>query len=269
MRYRAIHRAMAATSLLLGLVMSPACAQLAGINDPSPSCANGKQDVGENGVDCGGVCVGACKGAKCAGAADCASGACGKDGTCAEATCSDQIFNGAESDVDCGGPVTSCPRCPDTKKCSQDSDCLSGICNKDGDTCKPSCGDQVLNGNETDADCGGPDTTCDRCLPGKQCKANTDCQSDNCVKGICTCRHCATLLATGVTDAKYKELCTTGLDSSKSLFDKLVTCVCTYCTEDCGFGCTAPKDAMKCSECINNQAQNCMKPLMDCANDKG
>ena len=52
-----------------------------------------------------------------------------KDGACAQADhCSDGIFNGDETDVDCGG---SCNVCSVGKKCDQNTDCITNIC-KDG-----------------------------------------------------------------------------------------------------------------------------------------
>lgn len=46
----------------------------------------------------------------------------------------------------------------------------------------PTCTDSVLNGNETDVDCGG---VCTPCVEGQTCVANSDCQSDNCLSGVC------------------------------------------------------------------------------------
>ena len=46
------------------------------------------------------------------------------------ATCLDDIKNGQETAVDCGGP--QCPPCNDGKKCSKDRDCRSGMCKEDG-----------------------------------------------------------------------------------------------------------------------------------------
>ena len=42
------------------------------------------------------------------------------------ATCSDDVQNGDETDVDCGGPV--CPACADGKKCVLSRDCASSVC---------------------------------------------------------------------------------------------------------------------------------------------
>ena len=49
----------------------------------------------------------------------------------------------------------------------------------------PSCSDGVLNGHETDVDCGGP--RCNKCAETKKCDAAMDCLS-----GICTTKVCAT-----------------------------------------------------------------------------
>jgi streptogramin lyase len=50
----------------------------------------------------------------------------------------------------------------------------------------PQCADRVLNGAETDIDCGGG--TCQRCATGRRCTGNGDCQTGRCVGGLCaTC----------------------------------------------------------------------------------
>jgi len=47
----------------------------------------------------------------------------------------------------------------------------------------PSCTDGVLNGGETDVDCGGP--VCMKCAIGKMCLRATDCASGLCVNNVC------------------------------------------------------------------------------------
>ncbi len=75
----------------------------------------------------------------------------------APADCFDDIANGDETDVDCGG---SCRPCTDGRSCSVADECFSGVCT--AATCQaPSCSDGVTNGDEIDTDCGGPD--CDAC----------------------------------------------------------------------------------------------------------
>ncbi len=46
-----------------------------------------------------------------------------------------------------------------------------------------SCNDGVLDGRETDVDCGGP--TCDPCGIGRICERNSDCESGSCEDGLC------------------------------------------------------------------------------------
>ena len=53
--------------------------------------------------------------------------------------CDDMVLNGGESDVDCGGSTT-CPRCPDYRRCTAGTDCTAGSCTMGfcGDTgCMP------------------------------------------------------------------------------------------------------------------------------------
>jgi hypothetical protein len=60
--------------------------------------------------------------------------------------------------------------------CRSDDDCVSGSCS-DGACIEGSCADQVVNGDESDADCGG---SCEKCADWKGCKRN-----DDCVSGFC------------------------------------------------------------------------------------
>jgi beta-glucosidase len=51
-------------------------------------------------------------------------------------------------------------------------------------TATASCTDTFKNGSETDVDCGGACTT--KCANGRTCAINADCQSGNCVSGVCS-----------------------------------------------------------------------------------
>ncbi|HEY6005022.1 MAG TPA: VCBS repeat-containing protein [Anaeromyxobacter sp.] len=52
----------------------------------------------------------------------------------------------------------------------------------------PRCDDAILNGHETDVDCGG---TCPaRCALGRGCGSAADCKSGNCVSGMCVPMPC-------------------------------------------------------------------------------
>ncbi|MBN1275754.1 hypothetical protein JXA12_05715 [Candidatus Woesearchaeota archaeon] len=98
-----------------------------------PTCHDGIQNNGEEGVDCGGPCP-----------------PCG--------TCHDGIQNNDEEGVDCGGTYCEpCFNCTDGIQNWGETgvDCGGPVC----DPC-PSCFDGVQNQNETGVDCGGPCPPC-------------------------------------------------------------------------------------------------------------
>eukprot|EP00727_Mastigamoeba_balamuthi_P004901 m51a1_g14409 hypothetical protein (1465) ;mRNA; r:420660-430779 len=156
------------------------------------SCDDGVRNGAETDVDCGGY--GGCRacpdGARCEYGSDCVSGVCAVspdpevNGTCgAQPTCSDAVRNGAETDVDCGGP---CPKCADGRQCAAPVDCRSAECI--GGVCAlASCADGTTNGAETDVDCGGP---CPKCANAKHCLVSADCTSGVCVGSVCAAPRC-------------------------------------------------------------------------------
>ncbi len=94
-----------------------------------------------------------------------------------EAKCDDDMQNGAESDVDCGG---NCKKCEDREDCNFNNDCKSGYCFMN--TCRKSdCSDRIQNQGEQGVDCGGPCKPCGKAhypsptdgLPGLYGKAIT------------------------------------------------------------------------------------------------
>jgi cysteine-rich repeat protein len=126
-----------------------------------------------------------------------------------ESAIGDGVKNGTETDVDCGGG--SCNTCTAKQSCIRNADCDSKICcgsaintfgNADLIDCQSkddvykctsarcnkggSGGDGVLNGKETDTDCGGPELNCDRCTVGDSCSSDGDCESNSCVSLTCT-----------------------------------------------------------------------------------
>ena len=89
--------------------------------------------------------------------------------------CNDQIHNGDETGLDCGGPCTA--RCDIGDGCRVDADCSESMCT--GGTCTPfPCNNGVHDGAETDIDCGGG--TCRKCAGGRVCAADSDCFSGSC-----------------------------------------------------------------------------------------
>ena len=149
---------------------------------PGPTCFDGMMNGTESDTDCGGSCALKCAiDDSCNTGADCASTVC-TGGVCTAAgpTCSDTMKNGAETDVDCGGPT--CGPCANTKMCVANTDCLSVSCVTNA-CAATQCSDGMKNGTETSTDCGG--ATCLKCGLAKACTANSDCQSNNCVAMIC------------------------------------------------------------------------------------
>jgi hypothetical protein len=105
-------------------------------------------------------------------------------------SCSDNVRNGGETDIDCGGP---CPPCADGQSCLTQNDCQSRVCTNN--VCRvPTCSDGVKNGNETDIDCGGG--ACPDCAYGQSCAVDADCEvpqfgSSACCDNVCAecCDH--------------------------------------------------------------------------------
>jgi len=110
-----------------------------GVCEP-PSCEDGLSNGAETDVDCGGPVCDACfNGRECVVNTDCVSGSCdiGNTDTCVSPetpTCADEVSNGSETGVDCGGPI--CEPCPLGEPCTVADDCESGICDFiETDTC--------------------------------------------------------------------------------------------------------------------------------------
>ncbi len=147
----------------------------------SDHCLDKQKDVGETGVDCGGTCSQACdNGQGCALAKDCVSTYCAAVSlACVATPCADEVKNGAETDVDCGGNVCS-GKCATGKLCKAGGDCKSGFCNATTGKCvATSCEDGVKSGDELGEDCGG---SCGSgCKDGSTCTKDADCLANVCV----------------------------------------------------------------------------------------
>jgi len=152
----------------------------------SATCADLTLNGTETDVDCGGAGCARCQDGKaCLLASDCVSGVC-TAGVCATPSCADAVKNSSETDVDCGGP---CPGCGAAQKCKVGGDCTSLVCTA-GACAARTCTDKVENGSETDVDCGGADSLCPACAPSKTCLVGADCQSGNCMGGLCQAPTC-------------------------------------------------------------------------------
>jgi hypothetical protein len=101
--------------------------------------------------------------------------------------CNDQIRNGDETGVDCGGKCGKCDLgvgCRVGADCD-DNNCVRGVC-----TALP-CENDLRDLEETDIDCGGG--TCRKCSGGRSCVTGSDCVSGMCVAGANTCFELATI----------------------------------------------------------------------------
>ncbi len=154
------------------------------------SCEDDLLNQDETGVDCGGSCAQSCgAGQACRVDADCGDGFFCPAGSavCTSSSCSDEVLNGNERGIDCGGGL--CAGCAPGTECSDGIDCDSGACGADGLCGAPSCSDGVKNQDEVDVDCGG---TCpERCEAGRACTSGLSCES-----GVCGPEGCEGELAT-------------------------------------------------------------------------
>ena len=145
-------------------------------------------------------------------------------------SCSNNVKDGTETDVDCGG---ECGGCDVKEVCAMNSDCTSNKCT--ALVCEQaSCSDEIRNGKETDVDCGG---SCSACTTGDSCSTNADCSSGSCSESVCvTSNSCANNKRdVGETDTDCGGICAT---SSNFLCGADKSCLQS---SDCatGLGCTA------------------------------
>jgi hypothetical protein len=71
--------------------------------------------------------------------------------------------------------------------CDKSTDCVDKRC-QDQVCVSAGCTDDIVNGRETDQDCGGAD--CAPCAPNRQCKRAADCDSRVCSAGKCQAATC-------------------------------------------------------------------------------
>jgi hypothetical protein len=153
------------------------------------ACRDGKLSAGEADVDCGRVCNAPCaSGSTCIDDLDCASVFCSV-GTCTDQTCSDNLKNQDESDIDCGG-LTGCAPCASGKACLSDSDCASASCMSNICLAPQTCSDKLKDQDESDVDCGGS-AGCARCAPGEACASISDCDGGACTASVCHAATCS------------------------------------------------------------------------------
>jgi hypothetical protein len=199
-----------------------------------PQCTDLRTNGDETDMDCGGSCPPCAADAICLDADDCESRVCLQTSAttkrCAEATCEDEVQNGGETDIDCGG--TGCETCPDGARCVMASDCQSSVCDSVSVTCsEPACTDDVRNGDEVGIDCGG---ACPGCPDGTPCGGDAECASGSCVDEVCVAPTC--------DDGR--------LNQDESDVD------CGGSCDGCGFGLECQGDA----DCLSNDCNQTCQP---------
>jgi hypothetical protein len=198
--------------------------------------------------------------------------------------CDNGIQDGDETDVDCGGSCQD--NCGNGQGCGGNEDCQSDQCGTDM-TCEepPSCTDGILDGDETDVDCGG---SCPGCNDGEMCQEGPDCLSNVCDEGICNPPTCTDGEVNGSeTDVDCGgpdcdpcdngQMCTMGDDCQSTMCDD-GTCVGPSCRDgvlngeetdvDCGGpecdpcddGETCEMDSDCISEICNTKMNVCIAP---------
>jgi len=106
--------------------------------------------------------------------------------------CADNVVDGTETDIDCGG--AACGPCANGKRCALPTDCAGSVCT--GGLCQAvGCANLVKDATETDVDCGG--VTCSPCAQGKHCLVTGDCASGTCTAGVCETPSCTDHLKNG------------------------------------------------------------------------
>jgi hypothetical protein len=155
---------------------------------PCAGCFDTVPNFTETDVDCGGGnCVACADGKHCAVGNDCSSTVCNAStAVCAPASCANNMQDGTETAVDCGGGV--CNACAVGLGCNANTDCVSNACDAISKTCAASqCSDNHKDGVETDVDCGG-NNACSRCAVGKMCFVGGDCGAGHICNGAQVCQ---------------------------------------------------------------------------------
>ena len=159
-------------------------------------------------------------------------------------SCTNNVKDANESDVDCGG---LCSPCEGGKNCDANLDCKSSYC--ENGVCKAaSCEDNIKNQDESDVDCGG--SKCQKCADSKKCNLNNDCEGGYCAFGICTSDTCY--------DGK--------LSSSESDVDCGGACP-TKCSE--GKNCAEDNDCDSGLECYHSECTVCSSENDYCGTQTG
>jgi hypothetical protein len=196
----------------------------------------------------------------------------GQDSTCSarvcvEGACDVELASDGTACMDDGGSVCTDGACVD---CLVGEGCPDGVC-LDNVCVAATCVDTVLNGAETDVDCGGQD--CGPCANGEMCLAFTDCVSQFCDSAVSPplCAPCVDDVDCSSAPGTYCDagLCVALLDNGAPCAAPN-ECSSGYCPVD-GICCDAPCDAAcdACSMTSTMQADGTCSPNVVCVNADG
>ncbi len=214
-------------------------------NETDVDCGSSGTGTNTNAPPCG-------DGQGCNDANDCADKLCSTvTSTCTPSSCTDKIQNGSETGLDCGG---LCDPCADGVGCKVDADCTSKSCDVNGthQCLAPTDTDTIVNGNETDVDCGssgtndgGEKTNAPTCGDDKMCNAGTDCTDGVCdpTAKICSAPSCTDHVQNGGE---------TGVDCGYSIIT-----LCPACGD--GIACSGNSDCLS-LHCDTNTTHKCLPP---------
>jgi plastocyanin len=250
-------------TLLAGAILSgtPACNAIFGLDDIEVVAGSTTTGTGGGG---GASCVPA---ACTAPPGACLSPVCTEDDECGTVL----KASGSTCSVDDGKVCDAMGACVE---CIAGADCESNACD-DGTCVPPGCFNTVVDGLETDIDCGG--TECAQCSPGKDCDAGSDCLSSVCTGQTCQAPTCVDGAKNGAeTDLDCGadcagcdpgQACLSGADCLSAICD-IDVCVSATCTDgiqnggetatDCGGPCAG---CILGSPCVT--AADCASGLCD------
>ena len=207
-----------------------------------PACSNLMRDSNESDVDCGGSskCDRCAAKSKCTQNRDCETGFCNSAKLCAEPKCNDEVKNGDETGVDCGG---GCPACDLGVACTDNADCSGQYCADS--VCGDHCVSEKRESDETDIDCGG---SCSPCADKKRCLQASDCASRVCSNNLCQVPSCDDLIKN--QDESDKDCGGTACSATKPC--------------DVGLHCNSEAD---CESWICSKAGKCTPDIIVAANE--
>ncbi|CAF1365766.1 unnamed protein product [Adineta ricciae] len=167
------------------------CATSSSIEPKVSKCTDGIKNQDETGLDCGGKCAPKRKcldGSNCVSSKDCQSRFCASN-ICIPSHYKNQMQDGGESGIDCGGQWGFVMKCNNSQSCNVSFDCQSDVCVSK--TCLPNdCNNGVKDPGEAGVDCGGECAVGRKCDIFSLCNASSDCLSNLCESNLCSPAHC-------------------------------------------------------------------------------